>query len=255
LLGFLTDTQGTWGSPATELRKGRAGRPAPGPACVMTRWLALLLVLLSLAAAPQAVRFVSREGRFAVDAPGELQTSTHSNETPMGSVEEHIFRWTRPGLEWVVNYSDVPGVATAVDGLLFLEVRHGFRKTTGNPVSHDRAETFAGCPGRRFEFRIQPTRTRATRSGVARILLVDARLYVLTVTWDDRLVCGTSSSSARSRLREEGWTPTATRPWTRRRRASPGSSPRARRARAPRWSSSSMMGTSRRPRSTARPCS
>src|SRR5690349_7327174 len=48
-----------------------------------------LLLLLTLAAAAQAARFVSPEGRFAVDAPGDLKTSTHANDTPMGTVEEH----------------------------------------------------------------------------------------------------------------------------------------------------------------------
>ena len=143
-----------------------------------------LVLLMTLAALAQGARFVSPEGRFAVSVPGELKTSTNANDTPLGQVEEHIFRWTRPGLEWVVNYSDVPQLANAVDGLLFLEVRHGFRRTTGFPVTNDRAETFVGHPARRFEFRIKPTKTRPQRSGVARVLVVEGRLYVLTVTWD-----------------------------------------------------------------------
>ncbi len=159
-----------------------------GQTLAIVKWL--LLVLVSLAALAQApkveapARFVDAEGRFAVTVGGHLEKTTHVNETALGQVEEHSFRWRVPGLEWVVNYSDLPGLATASEGLLFLEVRHGFRTTTGNPVTNDREETFLGRPARRFEFRMKPSKTTPKRSGVARVMLVEGRLYVLTVTWD-----------------------------------------------------------------------
>jgi len=142
-----------------------------------------LVCLLTLAALAQS-RFVDQEGRFAVTVGGQLEKLTNSNETALGKVEEHIFRWRAPGLEWVVNYSDLPGLATASEGLLWLEVRHGFRTTTGFPVTNDREESFLGHPARTFDFRIKKTKTRPQRCGVAKVLLVGSRLYVLTVTWD-----------------------------------------------------------------------
>lgn len=158
---------------------------AAGSKQATVRWL--MLVLLAAAALAQApARFVDADGRFAVTVGGQLEKLTHSNETALGTVEEHIFRWRQPGLEWVVNYSDLPQLATASEGLLFLEVRHGFRAKTGFPVSNDREEPFLGRPARRFDFRIKATKTRPQRSGVARVLLVEGRLYVLTVTWDTR---------------------------------------------------------------------
>lgn len=145
----------------------------------MFRFVSLCLLLLLAQA-----RFTSEEGRFAVTPTGQLEQITHPNDTPLGTVEEHIFRWRKPGLECVVNYSDVPSLVSGVEKLLYLEVRQGFRRTAGFPVTNDREESFAGHPGRAFDFRIKATKTRPQRSGVARVLLVEGRLYVLTVTWN-----------------------------------------------------------------------
>ena len=124
------------------------------------------------------------EGRFSVTAPGTPEIVTDHNQTPLGQVDEHTYRWRRGDMEWVVEYSDVPDAALAFNGrILFVQVRRGFQRTTGQPVSNEAPWKFANYQGLSFDYQFAKSAT-GPRAGVARTFLAGNRLYVLTVTWD-----------------------------------------------------------------------
>ena len=128
----------------------------------------------------------SPPGRFTIQVPGlKPEEATEHNQSPLGQVDEHTLRWRSGELEWVVEYTDVPDAATSFHGsILFVEVRRGFQKTTGQPTQNEQNFKLGEYPGRTFEYSFAAKGMEIARAGVARVFLVEQRLYVLTVTWD-----------------------------------------------------------------------
>lgn len=142
--------------------------------------------------------FDSPAGRFTVSAPSvQPEETTEHNQSPLGQVDEHTLRWRSGELEWVIEYTDVPDAATTFNGnILFVQVRRGFQKTTGQPTRNEKNIKFGESPGRSFEYGFLAKGKEPARSGMAHVFLVDHRLYVLTVTWDRASLPADSSAAS-----------------------------------------------------------
>ena len=129
--------------------------------------------------------YESQAGRFTILAPGKPEISVEHNQTPVGQVDQQSCIWRSEGVEWGVEYSDVPEAALALNGsILFAQMRRGFQRNTGQPVKNETPWKFASYPGRAFEFYFAAHADNPARAGLARATLVGHRLYVLTVVWD-----------------------------------------------------------------------
>jgi hypothetical protein len=145
----------------------------------------LLTTVWAFAAGSEWAVYESAEGQFAVTVPGRPEIVVEANKSPLGQIDEHTCRWRSGPVEWVVEYSDLPDAALTWNGsILFVQIRREFQRNTGQPVKNEASWKFGSNPGRTFEFYFAKGSETPTRSGIARVTLVDHRLYVLTVTWD-----------------------------------------------------------------------
>ena len=151
------------------------------------RLVGLLFVFVSAAALAEVPwqTFACPEGQFSVAGFGAPNVTVTHESTPLGTIDEHTYRWVRGPFECDVEYSDVPSLSTMGGGkLLFNQVSRGFKHDTGEPVKNERPWTCQGYTGRAFEFHRPKKPGQIAQSGMGRVLLVGSRLYVLVVTWD-----------------------------------------------------------------------
>jgi len=132
----------------------------------------------------EARTFVSKEGGFTVNIPGNPKKTHTIHKSFIGKVKETTYRLdTRKG-NYSVAYSNLSGAATFFGGsnTILKKAKEGLLKNAGGREISFKKTSLEGYPGRILEFQI-PKSTRSKKmQGRARLYLVKNRLLIVVGT-------------------------------------------------------------------------
>jgi hypothetical protein len=123
--------------------------------------------------------FAPRDGRFAVELPGDPAIERDSHWTPVGSITMTKY-WLRvDDALLAVEVHDIPAVAAAVvsDDRILDQARDSLIRDMDGTLIDGRTLEFAGAPARDFRYRLPGAAPLDER---VLAVLLDNRLYLVT---------------------------------------------------------------------------
>ena len=128
--------------------------------------------------------FTSEAGSFSVLMPGTPTFSDTTDHTVVGDVGENLFSLDVKEGSFSAEYSDLPRVAVIFDSAksIYKDAKEGLLKETGASEKKYYIFIHDGMKGRELEYEVPAGGESEARTGKARFLLKDKRLYVLVGT-------------------------------------------------------------------------
>jgi len=128
--------------------------------------------------------FTSEEGGFSILLPGSFTLTHPAEATPIGRIGENLYTLDTKEADFSVEYSDLPSIAVdfeSREGLYFKAKERMIQVLGGHEISFQPVE-ISGYPGKELSYEAPGSEKKKPVEGRARFLLVDKRIYVISVS-------------------------------------------------------------------------
>ena len=131
-----------------------------------------------------AKTFTSNQGRFSINFPGNPKKTQTVHKRFTGDIKETTYRLDTKYGNYSVGYSDLSAMATVLGGAktILKKAKAGLLKNAKGREISFKIEEYKGYPAGILEFQVPPVGSKTAMHGMARLYLVDSRLFVLVGT-------------------------------------------------------------------------
>jgi hypothetical protein len=146
--------------------------------------VACLLAVPSAAEEERWVEFSSEQARFSIEMPTQPKTSTLTTDSFIGKVTNEIFTSWEGHEKFTVDHSEIPHFALHFAGpdTIYDHARAALLKQTWSKQVSFSDVTVAGRAGKQLAYDTPPVPGKPETTGLANLVLVDNRLYVIDAT-------------------------------------------------------------------------